>query len=422
MKSLTLFLMLCLCLQAQAEKLSEKKYFQSIDPKVRLYILKTARVKIKLPDQSFESGSLKETGKDNTVNKIDVVKYLSDVCGFEYSRNAEGHPVRPTLECTYNPRPSDNGFNGMTAKFDCDFERTEEKNSAENKKPPGPRTLKVKYDPFKQPGGGYKEIPQAIMGTLFARLLGFHTGTYCPADVICKDCPNDNPWELSNNSKGPAAVGSRVKFENVVISINHKGFKIMDTTNNDPVKAIGFYFKKELNKINPSDKTQAAELKTERDALTLWINFARNRDAGAYNTKLYCVKSETSQTIESKPVCLEAAALINDYGNSFGYAGQREKIELSKFKDHPLRNTSFSGENIDANSSLITVGANGTAEPAGIEIGDSGRKLFVKYAESITDQQLDDIFRLAQIHLTSDSSVEEWKSTFKKKVKRVKDH
>ena len=173
---------------AQSTTVDEKKYYQILDPKVRLEILSQAQV-INSSPLTESATAKKEEDKDNLTTKIDVVKYLSEACGFEYTRDAEGNPVRPTLNCNYDPRAEEDGFNGMTAKFGCQFEMTNKRGEKKIK------TMKVKYDPFKQQGGGHKEIPQAVMGTLFARLLGFYTGNYCPVDVVCNNCPNDNPWE-----------------------------------------------------------------------------------------------------------------------------------------------------------------------------------------------------------------------------------
>lgn len=398
----------------QTTTVNEKKYYQTLDPKVRLEILAHAQVRKSSP--LTESATAKrEDEKDNLTEKIDVVKYLSEACGFEYTRDAQGNPVRPTLHCNYDPRAEDDGFNGMTAKFGCQFEMTNKRGEKKLK------TLKVKYDAHKQQGGGYKEIPQAVMGTLFARLLGFYTGNYCPADVVCNNCPNDNPWELSKKSTGPAAAGSRVEFKNVVVASNLSGYKIMDTNNTDPVKAIGFYFKNELNKIYPAEKQLAEQLKTERDALTLWINFALARDAGAYNTKMYCIKSTPISESNPQPKCLQSVAIINDYGNAFGYEGQTEKMSVSKFSRAALR-SSFRNSDFGQNDELITTGANGTAGADGVKISTAGRDLFVRSAEAITDQQMHDVLKLAQIHLTSDASVQKWKDAFRRKVKSVKEH
>lgn len=400
---------------AQTTTVNEKKYYQTLDPKVRLEILSRAQVRKSVALTEMAT-TKKEDDKDNLTDKIDVVKYLSEACGFEYTRDAEGNPVRPTLNCNYDPRAEDDGFNGMTAKFGCQFEMTNKRGEKKSK------TLKVKYDPYKQQGGGYKEIPQAVMGTLFARLLGFYTGNYCPVDVVCNNCPNDNPWELSKKSTGPAAAGSRVKFDNVVVASNLSGYKIMDTKNTDPVKAIGFYFKNELNKIYPADKQLADQLRTERDALTLWINFAGARDAGAYNTKMYCIKSAPITETSPEPKCLQSVAIINDYGNAFGYKDQKEKMSLSRFSSPALQSSFNNYDSGSSNEPLITTGARGTAGADGVQISSAGRDLFVKSAEAITDQQLDDVLKLTQIHLTSDASLQKWKDAFRRKVKAVKEH
>lgn len=389
-------------LNVSAQAVKEKDYYSSVDPRVRLEMIANMRVK-KILKPISQSAPQEEDDKDNTQSKIDVVKYLSEKCGFDYTRNSLGQPVRPQVECSYKAKADDNPFNGMTAKFDCTFDPKQPDGKA--------RTLKVKYEPHQYAGGGYKEIPQAVMGTLMARLMGFYTSTYCPVDVICKDCPSENPWE--NRSQAAPVIGNRVLLENVVVEIKQKGYQVTDSSHNGSHKGYsfpqGFVFRSEMSRYAPRDKALQTQLLTERETLALWINFVRSQDADRHNSKLYCLKSKTGEN--GIPRCETSIGVINDYGNSFGYSKANRPLKLSDFS----RDTLMSG-----NRGAVTWGASGNSGAGGYPISKAGRDLFVTMSESLTDQQLEDIFNLAQIDKVSDGNTERWKAAYRHKVQRIK--
>lgn len=383
-----------------AAQAQEKQYYGSLDPKIRKILIAKASVLKVLKSEVRE-----EDDKNNLTDKIDYVKFLSEKCGFEYTRDANGVPVRPQVSCLYKAREKGDEFNGMTAKFDCTFTFQNKDGQLSEK------TLKVKYEPKKYDGGGFKEVPQAIIGTGMARLLGFYTGTYCPVDLTCKDCPSDHPW-ANGHSTAPALKGSVIEFKNVVVAIKQKGYAIVDSKNVNAEKQQGFKFD-ELTQtyLAKIDKSLMAAQRAERDALTLWMNFVVSGDADHHNNKLLCVKSTKPATPQDKPSCELSAALINDYGNSFGYSNADTKLKLKKFSVEALRGGSGGAE---------TTGASGNARASGHEMSAMGRDLFVRNAEAITDQQLSDILNLAQIEKTSDSSIQAWISAIRKKIQRIK--
>lgn len=380
----------------------EKSYYGKIDPKIRLQILANART-MKTYDTSAEIK--KEDDKNNLNNKIDMVKYLSEECDFAYTRDANGLPVRPLVSCVYKPKDKAEGFNGMTAKFDCVFTSINKDGQTKEK------TLKVKYEPKKYAGGGHKEIPQAVMGTSLARLLGFHTSTYCPVDLTCKDCPSDNPW-AQEKSSAPAMAGNVVEFKNVVVEAKMKGYKVEDSKNQSAEKPQGFTYR-ELNRYFPKgiDKSLLATMQAEREALTIWINFVVSGDADHHNNKLFCTKSTKPATPEEIPKCLESVAVINDYGNSLGYSNADTRLQLSKFAKQVLRSD---GDGYSA------YGASGNAGASYHSISEAGRSLFVQQADAITDAQLLDVFNLAQVEKVSDGNANAWLKAFRQKVQKMK--
>lgn len=395
------FWIILACLPA-AGLAQEKSYYGKIDPKIRLQILAQART-MRIFDPAAEIK--KEDDKNNVSNKLDVVKYFSEKCDFPYSRDQNGLPVRPQVSCVYTPKTEED-FNGMTAKFDCTFTFVNKDGQTKEK------TLKVKYEPKKYAGGGHKEIPQAVIGTSLARLLGFNSTTYCPVDLTCKDCPSDNPW-AQDKSSAPAMLGNIVEFKNVVVESKIKGYKVEDSKNqNNTKRPQGISFR-DLNRyfLRSPDKNLLATMKAEREALTIWINFVVSGDADYHNNKLFCTNSTKPATPQEIPKCLESIAVVNDYGNSMGYSNSDTRLQVSQFAKDALRGRG---------SDRTTTGASGNAGASNHPISDAGRLLFIQQANAITDAQLTDIFNLAQVDKVSDGNVNAWIQAFRKKVERMK--
>lgn len=383
------FALVCLILAAGSLKADEKDFYSQVDPQTRLQILANMRVH----------------ERNDLIEKLDVVAYLNEKCQFPYTRGADGMPVRPQVSCEYKPRGIDDEFNGMSAKFDCTFTRQSKNGEYKNK------TLKVKYEPKKYPGGGYKEIPQAIMGTLFSRLMGFYTNAYCPVDLICKGCPSENPWSYGK-SKGKAVPNSIIEFKNVVVESKLNGFKVVDNKNSMREIPQGFSFREIHHHFPQTSEETDKILKAERDALTLWINFVVSNDADYHNNKLFCMNSIKPSSADEKPVCSFSVGVINDYGNSFGYKNADTKLKISRFLQNTINYTS--------NKELLTTGASGNAGAANQPVSAAGLDLFINQAEAISDQQLLDVFHLAQIDKVSDNSAQDWLNAFRKKIQLMK--
>jgi hypothetical protein len=380
----------------------EKSFYGKIDPKIRLQILANART-MKTFDPAAEIK--KEDDKNNLTHKIDVVKYLTEKCDFPYTRDVNGLPVRPQVNCVYKPKEKTEEFSGMTAKFDCLFTSINKDGQTKEK------ILKVKYEPKKYAGGGHKEIPQAVMGTTLARLMNFNTSAYCPVDLTCKDCPSDNPW-AQEKSSAPAMAGNIVEFKNVVVESKMKGYKVEDSKNQSIKDPQGFTYR-DLNRYFPKtqDSSLLATMRAEREALTIWINFVVSGDADHHNNKLFCTNSTKPTTPEEIPKCLESAAVINDYGNSLGYTNADTRLQLSKFSRNVLRSDE------DAYSAY---GASGNAGASYHPISDAGRLLFIQQADAITEAQLLDVFNLAQVEKVSDGNALAWLKAFRQKVQKMK--
>ncbi len=330
-------------------------------------------------------------------DRIDIVELLREECGFNYQRDSDGRPVRPMVECTYAPRDPANPFGGMMAKFDCKIQ------------PTGREAIKtkVKYDPKHSAGGGSKEIPQGIMGTLLSRVMGFEGNLYCPVDVTCVNCPSKDPW-AQQKSQAAAVPGNRVEFKNVILEKKIKGAKILQTNPKLRTHPTAFSFANDFLQYLPSDSAEKSL--ADREALTIWVNFLNHHDAGAYNMALNC---KSALINSGKPSCESVTASINDYGDGFGYHKMGKPMELDQFlKEAPGV--------VEKKGRFTTEGAKGSSNPGGIVVSKAGVLRFVEAAEKIDDQELSDILDLAQIEAVSKSRKQEWMSAFRQKIENLR--
>jgi len=359
---------------------AQKKDLLDLPADVRLELLRQAKV--------FRT-------KD--AEPVDVAQLLTKECGYEYKRNAEGRIQRPSIDCTYLPRDPSNPFGGMMAKFDCAIQpRGKEKVRA-----------KVKYDPKHREGGGHKEIPQAILGTLLTRIMGIEGNLYCPVDLTCVNCPSNDPWS-QKNSQAPSVEGNRIEFKNVVIEKKMKGLKILQTNSRLPTHPTAFTFQELLKHLPPQESSAAL---AEREALAIWVNFLRHGDAGAYNMALTC---HGGREENGKPDCDKVTASINDFGDSFGYRKIDQKMELSRFRSAAGVRTGFD------DSSYITEGGRGSSNPDGLRVSNLGVQKFTEAISQVSNQQLNDILDLAQIEVVSDSSKNKWMEAFRRKIDNLR--
>ena len=85
-------------------------------------------------------------------------------------------------------------------------------------------TRKVKYsrvdvDPTKK-----AEVIDATMAASLTRMIGFHAELYCLAEVVCKNCPSQSPWD-DQRSSAPKSNQDYV-FPLTMIEYPIKGFTV----------------------------------------------------------------------------------------------------------------------------------------------------------------------------------------------------
>jgi hypothetical protein len=323
----------------------------------------------------------------NINGAADVLEELNMNCkGFAtYERDANGKITKPVIECNYI-RDEEGDLDGMSPKFKCKFKKSD----GESKK------LKVKY--ANSAAQSSKEIATGILGPSMARFMGFKADTYCPAVVVCKGCAAD-PWSKEANGQShsslPAIENSTATFKYALIEMKLDGWKV-SIKRNGTKKPLGFEWD-ELKNVDESLSLAGQDrVRIEREAYMLWINFIYHTDADAHNNRLVCEKLDQSKSTSVEPLCLDSAGYVHDYGDSF------KRMNLNNFNNtpvfyngvdwsHPLATWGTDGN--------ICVGTMGGGEGAigRARFSNEARLLFIEKFDRITNNQLIDLFNLAEV-------------------------
>lgn len=315
----------------------------------------------------------------------DVLAELSETCGFEYKRDANGKPILPVVSCTYQPAKADNPLDGMTPKFNCLFK----KENGKTKK------HKVKYS-LKEVD--QKEIPQAVLTASLMRLMGFYAETYCPAIVKCTECSPD-PW--ASKSQAPPMADNVETFKNAVVEFKVKGEKISVTRTPQHPKPLGFEWHELVRTNKALDPEDKRGLLIERETLMMFNNFVYHTDADPHNNRLICREWDDNGTALR---CTDVIAFTHDVGDSF------KKMDFSFYQGYkPLSSGGgFFG---------------GTACQGGLDKGEGvivdavysneSRNEFLRRFDLVSDQQLSDLLELAQVRKMG-VTPERWIKAFRK--------
>jgi hypothetical protein len=336
----------------------------------------------------------------NLGGDLDLAEYLSDACDFEYTRDSNGVLQRPVVECDYVPKPD---FNGATSKFRCVFQTGIDKKTGE----PKFKKLKVKYD--LRAGGGDKEIAQAIVGSGVAKLMGFVSHTFCPARVICKGCPSQDPWKQSLKSSAEPNPALSFTFENAVVERKVKGYEIM-AEGDDPRRPQVINWR-ELRNVSDQlpQEERLAEL-AAREAWMLYLHLINHADSDPHNNGFVCDKATWNEG-DPEPTCENSFGFQNDWGDSFNF------MNLGGYKSHSTFRKKDRSSRLGAN---ICVGTMNSAEGdiSGARFSEESRQLFKSLITKVSREQILDLFELAQVRAISKGKTTalQWSEVFIEKI------
>ncbi len=395
---------LCLLLMsvsatAESEKNEFKKLLKQLTAEERLEAVSRA-------DIMNEKINSIHTDSPEKIAEIDMVQEISNICGSSLSYSADKNQTKvnwPTASCKYHQ--DNNSLSGGTKKFNCDF--TETKNGVTELK-----TRKVKYSGYF--GLSKSELVPTLLASSIARLLGFHTESYCPARIKCENCPSDDPWSQNRSSANPGSETIEFKYSIVEIPV-----KLMTITTNTQRAASSYppgLFWKELLTMKDSEKSLIREKVIEREAWILWVNFLADTDAFNFNQRLSCKKASLK---DDKVYCEKPVAYTHDYGHSFYYRFQFQKwVEYQ-----PLIQNSDGTCSGGLSNKLMR--DERKAEPStdllySPKISSEARDFLVSRLSNISEKQWRDIFKISNADRLFNLSTDDWYASVKNKIETMK--
>jgi len=367
-----------------ASKKDESSYFKSVSDQERDEIIKRSH--------AFKN-------EDRQISNVRIQDLLAEKCGpdYKYTHNAEtGEYSWPTVTCHYKP---DSDLTGMSSKFKCDF--PSDKGDTD--------TRKVKYS-TSAVNPTSSEVLEVFLGSTLSKLMGFSAATYCPVQLVCKDCPGSDPWSRNRSSAAPE-VGSTQKFNYALVEFKQKGFEVNSRPPNPKPQGLAW---EELRKVSGSAQEQKEEL-IDREVWMMFIHFLRHYDADPHNQKVLCTKTkEKSDSSEAsrKYSCEESYVLTSDFGLSYprGYVFIWDEPVAEQKGD----------ECIGTLKKGLIGGAPGTGIILGTSFSEEARQKFLKQIEQITDDQWKELYGIAQYGSLTHISIDNWVETTRRKIQKLK--
>ncbi len=330
-----------------------------------------------------EAISKAEVFKASPLDKVDlktdffsVSDWLQRECGPEFLfKRSKSTSLWPEVTCNYVP--DDGGFGGATAKLKCQKAKPESSSEVEE--------IKVKYA---EPG---KRLSQVEIGPSFiaataANLMGFYSNVYCPAQIICKNCPSENPWR--NNRSAAPAGNLTATFPMALIEIQPKSMNIRNP-GPDSHYAQGLNFD-ELQILSESPEVRRQQI-IEREAFMIWHHFLVDLDAFHFNQRIACKKGEF---IEGKAVCETSIVYTHDHGHAFF-----DYLQLEKWMRQPLLISSPDGTcrgGVTEETFFQERKKKYKNKWLGASISAEARDLFLGKFQKITEENWREIFELSR--------------------------
>jgi hypothetical protein len=313
--------------------------------------------------------------------------------------NTLGIASEQEIRCTYQePKETVAGF---SPKFKC--------------KLPDGHVVRVKFSS--------REILAEVAGTRLLWALGFYTDEVYPVKVRCFRCPSKN---LAKPTKDEPRIERLI--ENAIIERNFPG------------KQIGVYGDqgwswKELDDVDPKVGGSA---KAETEALKLLTVFIQHTDNKPSQQRLACYSNDILRKRMSE-VCKNPLMMIQDLGATFGQSGKEVEASsamyLRGWKSVPVWNVLKEEAFFKRNSRRICIGNLVPAIGGDFfdpEISEEGRSFLADLLNQLTDQQIEDLFRVARVEITDEKvtengsertvRIQDWVESFKMKRDEVNAH
>ncbi|HJQ96960.1 MAG TPA: hypothetical protein VJ826_01540 [Candidatus Polarisedimenticolaceae bacterium] len=304
-------------------------------------------------------------------------------------------PFHPGDEvaCDFVPRQ----MKGWTEKFTCRLDDGNE--------------VKVKYiGP-----SDYKEAYGEVLGTRLFWALGFYSDRMIPVHVTCRGCPQ-RPWDYVN-------VKRRVAIDDLPHEAMVGTYRFPVAAIEEPIEGETIECEdrqgwdwKELDLVDPS---AGGSSKVEIDALKLLNAFVQNADNKA--------AQNTLKITPRGPIMY-----VDDLGSVFGEGGMSTggsgRIDYDGWKSREIWDDAPA-----CKARLASIGGflrkSTLKDPV---IGEGGRKLLAELLGNLSDRQIADLFRVADVERLGLETregdrgeravtIDDWVALFKAKRREITD-
>jgi hypothetical protein len=291
-------------------------------------------------------------------------------------------PPGALVECEY----SEAKLKGSSPKFGCIVDEAD--------------TLKVRY------GETNGEVEGMVLASRLLWALGFGADRVYPVRVLCHGCPPD-PW------KHPHAVAGSRSFEPAVIERPPEGRELKAKDDS------GWSW----TEIDLVDESRGGASPAQVDAFKLLAAFIQHSDSKAAQQRLWCPPGAAGDD----GACKEPLLMIHDVGITFGHATYANRQVPSSVNLHEWSETPVWK---DAEKCIAYLSRSHTGTLENPKIHEAGRAFLADLLAGLTDDQLYDLFDVAQVARRRTSQdpekpvpgVEDWVRAFKAKRSAITEH
>ena len=286
--------------------------------------------------------------------------------------NGEGSfPPRAEVRCDYKEEK----LTG-TPKFNCAIGPYDE--------------VRVKY------GAQNGEVYSEVAATRLLWALGFGADRVYPVTVVCSGCPEDP-------IRQPKKVAGTRTFSPAIVERKMNGDAI------ELFEGSGWTWV-ELTFV---DQTAGGATLAQRDGLKLLAAMIQHTDSKPQQQRLACLDTSMGRPAAEDGSCEHPFMLINDLGKTFGTVStfngdKKSAANLQEWAATPV----WKGDT----GCVAHLSKSFTGSLEHPKIGEAGRRFLSGLLGQLSDQQLRDLFEVAQFTKRDPSTtVEDWVSAFKKK-------
>lgn len=294
---------------------------------------------------------------------------------------------------------------GATQKFYCALDSGE--------------VVRIKY------GLDNKEIFAEVIASRLFWVLGFSPDEVYSVKVVCKGCPEKNPFKPEKDEKRIDRT-----FDTATMEGKYAGYTIED-------KEDQGWTWKELEKVDAGKGGASGD---QVNALVLLAVFVQHGDNKPQQQRIVCGKNDVKFSSDNKTAeCSRPLLMVQDLGATFGRADQstskNAKFDYELWSDEPIWNKSKETEYFKRTGRRVCIGdltGSKSAGPEGLTdpvITEGGRKFLADELMKLSDAQIRDLFSSVPVDKAGETikvdgkerpvTVDDWAAAFKTKRQEI---